>query len=149
MVIRCHTADSQQDAVGKMKAQMEVDESPYSLVIIDSLTALYRVDYCGRGELAARQNALGRHLNKLKKLADIYNLVIVYTNQVVSDCGGGMSFVSNPIKPIGGNILGHATTNRLQFRKGRDNQRIAKVIDSPFLCPGDAIFSITEGGVDD
>ncbi len=149
MVLRCHTTDNQQDAVDKIKAQMEVDESPYSLVIIDSITALYRVDYCGRGELAARQNALGKHLSDLKKLADIYNLVVVYTNQVVSDCGGGMSFVSNPIKPIGGNILGHASTNRLQFRKGRDNQRIAKIIDSPFLCPGDAIFSITEGGVDD
>ena len=148
MVIRCHSTDNQMEAVDKMKAQMEADESPYALVIIDSIMALYRVDYSGRGELSARQMKLNKHLNDLKKLAAIYNMVVVYTNQVVSDCGG-MTFVSNPIKAIGGNILAHASHNRLQFKKGRDTQRIAKIIDSPYLATGDAVFTITEGGVDD
>lgn len=37
---------------------------------MDSATALYRTDYSGRGELAARQGHLGRFLRMLLRLAD-------------------------------------------------------------------------------
>lgn len=42
----------------------------YALLIIDSATALYRTDYSGRGELAARQMHLARFLRLLLRLAD-------------------------------------------------------------------------------
>ncbi|KZT55950.1 Rad51-domain-containing protein [Calocera cornea HHB12733] len=42
----------------------------FSLMIIDSATAHYRTDFLGRGELAARQNHLGKHLRTLARLAD-------------------------------------------------------------------------------
>ena len=42
----------------------------YALLIVDSATALYRTDYSGRGELAARQMHLGRFLRTLLRLAD-------------------------------------------------------------------------------
>ena len=45
-------------------------ESRYSLLIIDSATSLYRTDYSGRGELAARQMHLARFLRNLLRLAD-------------------------------------------------------------------------------
>ena len=35
----------------------------YKLLIIDSVTALFRVDFCGRGELAERQQKLGQMLS--------------------------------------------------------------------------------------
>ena len=35
----------------------------------------------GRGELAARQNALGKFLRGLQKLADEYGVAVVITNQ--------------------------------------------------------------------
>ena len=47
--------------------------SRYSLVIVDSATALYRTDYSGRGELADRQMHLGRFLRTLLRLADEVN----------------------------------------------------------------------------
>jgi len=37
---------------------------------VDSATALYRTDYSGRGELAARQMHLARFLRMLLRLAD-------------------------------------------------------------------------------
>lgn len=46
------------------------------------------------------------------------------TNQVVSDPGGGAMFVGNIKKPIGGNIMAHASTTRLELKKGRKEQRI-------------------------
>lgn len=42
----------------------------YSLIIVDSATALYRTDYSGRGELNSRQLHLGRFMRMLLRLAD-------------------------------------------------------------------------------
>jgi DNA repair protein RAD51 len=52
-------------------------------------------------------------------------------------------------KPIGGHVMGHASTTRLYLRKGRENQRICKIYDSPCLPEEEAIFALTTGGVDD
>ena len=40
-------------------------EDQFSLMIIDSIIAPFRVDYSGRGELADRQQVLGRMLSKI------------------------------------------------------------------------------------
>jgi RecA/RadA recombinase len=42
-----------------------------------------------------------------------------------------------------------ASQTRLSFRKGRGDQRIVKVIDSPTLPESEATFCITEGGIAD
>lgn len=56
-------------------------EDHYSLMIVDSIMALFRVDYSGRGELSARQQALGQIMSKLTKLAEQFNIAVVITNQ--------------------------------------------------------------------
>ena len=38
---------------------------------------------------------------------------------MTADPAGGMTFVADPKKPVGGNILAHASTTRLSLRKGR------------------------------
>lgn len=38
--------------------------------IIDSIMALFRVDFCGRGELADRQQKLAQMLSRLQKLSE-------------------------------------------------------------------------------
>ncbi|KAG0172855.1 recombinase rad51 [Apophysomyces sp. BC1021] len=42
----------------------------FSLLIVDSAIALYRTDYSGRAELAARQMHLARFMRSLQRLAD-------------------------------------------------------------------------------
>ena len=71
------------------------------------------------------------------------------TNQMTSDPGATMSFQADPKKPIGGNIIAHASTTRISLRKGRGKLRIAKIYDSPDLPENEATFSITTGGLDD
>lgn len=56
-------------------------ESQYSLLVIDSGTALYRTDYTGRGELAPRQIHLGRLLRMLQTVALEFGVAVVFTNQ--------------------------------------------------------------------
>jgi len=79
-------------------------------------------------------------LSKLLKLAEQFNVAVFMTNQVMSDPGATMSFVADPKKPIGGNILAHASTTRLFLRKGKAEQRVCKVYDSPCLPESECIF---------
>lgn len=42
----------------------------YPIQIVDSIMALFRVDFSGRGELADRQQKLGQMLSRLQKIAE-------------------------------------------------------------------------------
>ena len=64
----------------------------FSLIIIDSITALFRADFTGRGELADRQQKLGQHLSHLIKLSEEYNLTVFITNQVMAMVDGAAMF---------------------------------------------------------
>lgn len=111
---------------------------------------MYRTDYSGRSELAARQMHMARFLRMLLRLADEFGVAVVITNQVVAqvDGGGGM-FQADAKKPIGGNIMAHASTTRLSLRKGRGENRICKIYDSPCLPDSEATFAIYGEGIGD
>lgn len=120
------------------------------MLVVDSATALYRTDYSGRGELGARQLHLARFLRALQRLADEFGIAVVITNQVVAQVDGASAlFAADPKKPIGGNIMAHASTTRLYLRKGRGEQRICKIYDSPCLPEAEAVFSINADGIGD
>ncbi len=77
---RAHNTEHQANLL--MAAASMMADSRFSLIIVDSVTALYRVEYQGRGELSARQISLGRFLRSLQRLADEYGCAVVVTNQV-------------------------------------------------------------------
>lgn len=59
-------------------------------------------------------------------------LILLQTNQVMSDPGASALFAGvDGRKPAGGHILAHASTTRLLLRKGRGEERVAKIVDSP------------------
>ncbi|KAM5250849.1 meiotic recombination protein DMC1/LIM15 homolog isoform 3-T4 [Hipposideros larvatus] len=117
--------------------------------IIDSIMALFRVDFSGRGELAERQQKLAQMLSRLQKISEEYNVAVFVTNQMTADPGATMTFQADPKKPIGGHILAHASTTRISLRKGRGELRIAKIYDSPEMPENEATFAITAGGIGD
>ena len=116
------------------------------LIIVDSLTSHFRAEFLGRGMLAARQQKLNRHLKDLKKLADVNNALVLVTNQVHSKPD---AMWGDPTKPIGGHIVGHASTFRLYLRKSKGGRRIARLVDSPNLPDGEAVFNVTSEGLRD
>ncbi len=141
---RAYNSDHQILLVDKVKDIIK--EKNVKLLVVDSLTSMFRSDYSGRGELAPRQQKLNRHLHELQKLSEVYNLAVYVTNQVLSD--PAMMF-GDPTRPIGGNVLGHAATFRLYLRKSREQKRIVKLIDSPCLPDAETIFKVTEEGIRD
>ena len=69
-----------------MQAAGMMTDARFSLMIVDSVTALYRTEYAGRGELSQRQIHLGRFLRSLQRLADEFGIAVVVTNQVQNPC---------------------------------------------------------------
>ncbi|MCI4368073.1 MAG: DNA repair and recombination protein RadA, partial [Thermoplasmata archaeon] len=112
--------------------------------VVDSLTSHFRSEYLGRGELAPRQQQLNRHLHELLKFGDTYNAAVVITNQVTARPD---ILFGDPTRPIGGNIVAHAATYRLYLRKSKPPKRIARLIDSPNLPEGEAVYSLTGEGI--
>jgi DNA repair protein RadA len=120
-----------------------IEEYKAKLVIVDSIISLHRAEYTGRETLAERQQRLNVILHKLIRLAEIYNIAVVLTNQVQVSPDGG----SDSVRAAGGNIMGHACTYRIFLRKiGRD--RLAIMVDSPHHAYSQVRFTITERGVE-
>ena len=145
LVARAFNADHQILLLEKISEMIKNGE-PIRLLIIDSLTAHFRAEFSGRGELADRQQKLNKYLHNLMKIAETYNLAVYVTNQVMANPA---QMFGDPTTPIGGNIVGHASTYRMYLRRGKQGSRVAKLIDSPDLPDNEAIFFVTEKGVCD
>jgi DNA repair protein RadA len=128
------------------KSNEIIEEKNIKLIILDSLTSHFRADFTGRGELAPRQQKLNKHLHMLQRLADAHNLAVYITNQVLMDPS---VMFGDPVRASGGAILAHMATYRLYLRRGKEGTRIARLVDSPGLPEGEAVFKITEEGIRD
>ncbi|KAI9244501.1 DNA repair protein RAD51 [Sporodiniella umbellata] len=136
---RAYNADHQSDLLLEASAMMAETR----------VIALYRTEFIGRGELSVRQMHLGRFLRSLQRIADEFGVAVVITNQMLATVDGANMFTADPKKPTGGNIMAHACTTRLYLRKGRGENRICKIYDSPSLPETEAPFSILEEGIHD
>jgi DNA repair protein RadA len=145
LVARAFNSDHQILLIDKINEMIREGE-PIKLVIIDSLTAHFRAEFAGRGQLADRQQKLNRYLHNLLKMAEQYNLAVYVTNQVMAN--PAMMF-GDPTTAIGGNIVGHASTYRVYLRRGKAGCRVAKLIDSPNLPENETMFFLTTKGIRD
>ncbi|XP_059157129.1 meiotic recombination protein DMC1/LIM15 homolog isoform X1 [Physella acuta] len=146
---RAYTSEHQYELLDFVAAKFYEEPGVFKMLIVDSIMALFRVDFSGRGELADRQQKLAQLLSRLQKISEEYNVACFVTNQMTADPGATMTFQADPKKPIGGHILAHASTVRLMLRKGRGENRIAKIYDSPDLAENEASFAISGGGIID
>jgi DNA repair protein RadA len=129
-----------------------IEQYKARLVIIDSIISLHRAEFPGRETLSERQQRLNTILHKLIRLAEVYNVAVVYTNQVQAQPdnffggSGGNGFDS--MRAAGGNIMAHASTYRIFLRKAGHN-RIATMLDSPCHAYSQVKFTIGEEGIQD
>jgi DNA repair protein RadA len=123
-----------------------IPENHIKLVLVDSIIGRFRPEYLGREALAERQQKLNRVLAHLLKQAEVYNIAVVITNQVVSTPGIPYG---NPEKPAGGNVLAHISTYRLWLVRRSEGQRTILLFDSPYHPEAKAEFQITQRGIED
>jgi len=121
-------------------------KEPVKLIIVDSITSHFRAEFPGRENLASRQQKLSTHLHQLVRLAEVYDLAVVITNQVMARPD---AIYGDPTIAVGGHTLYHVPGIRVQLKKSRGNKRIARMVDAPHLPEGEAVFLITDQGVRD
>ena len=134
------------DNAKELAEKLKKEGKPVRLIIVDSLMSHFRAEYVGRGTLADRQQKLNRHLHDLMKFGELYNAAIVVTNQVMARPD---VLFGDPTKPVGGHIVAHTATFRVYLKQSHGDLRIARLIDSPHLPEGEAIFKVTERGIED
>ncbi len=122
-----------------------IEPNGVKIVLLDSAVAHYRAEFLGRGTLAERQQRLNRFMHQLLRTAEVYNVAVVVTNQVMA---APDTFFGDPSRPTGGHVVAHTSTYRLYLRKSGRN-RIARMVDSPYHPERDAVFVLNEKGVDD
>lgn len=143
-VAKAYNSDHQMLLADKVEELISKEHLPVKLVIVDSLTSQFRSEFVGRGTLAGRQQKINKHMSTLSKLADLHNVCVYVTNQVMSKPD---QFFGDPTAAIGGHIVAHNSTFRIYLRKGKKGTRVAKLIDSPNLPDGEAVFMVESDGL--
>lgn len=126
------------------QARSRIKKDNIKIVIVDSIINHFRSEYPGRETLAIRQQKLNIHLHDLIRLAEIFSIPVIITNQIISSPD---TFTQSK-HPAGGNVIAHTSSIRIMLEK-RANIRIARIIDSPKHPIASANFIITEQGVED
>jgi DNA repair protein RadA len=145
-IIMVRATTTEQQILTLERADKLIQEKGIKLIIVDSLTALFRAEYLGRGALGERQQKLNAHIHRLQILADKYSIAAYVTNQVMDNPG---ILFGDPTTPIGGNILAHAATTRLYLRKSKEDKRIVRLVDSPNMPEGECVIKVTTDGIID
>ncbi len=143
-VAKALNSDHQMLLVEKLEPMLR--EKNIRLIVVDSLTAAFRSDYVGRGELAERQQKLNKHIHQLLRYSDQYNIAVYVTNQVMDRPD---ILFGDPTTPIGGHVLAHTSTYRLYVRRSKEDRRIVKLVDSPNMPDGEVVFRVTPDGITD
>ncbi len=115
------------DTIGK-----QIEDKDIGIVIIDSimdpLKSQYPVGGSELSNLQPRQKHLKRVLDKLKRMAEMYNLVTIYTNHIRANISTGMS--AGPAEdPQGGAVIAHASDIRILLDKPTSEQRKKRLDD--------------------
>ncbi|XP_039289215.1 DNA repair protein XRCC3-like [Nilaparvata lugens] len=121
-------------------SQKEEGKNPIRLVVIDSITAVFRGEYSQAGDMKTRAQHIRSIGYQLHKLARKHDIAILCINQVNST-------MNNRLVPALGLAWSNLVTTRLQITRVPPN-RYFRVIFAPDLpttnvCP----YSITKSGV--
>ncbi len=144
-VARAFNADHQILLLEKIGEMIRGGE-PIKLLVVDSLTAHFRAEFTGRGQLADRQQKLNKYLHQLTRLSEQHGIAVYVTNQVMANPA---QMFGDPTTHVGGHIVGHAAKYRIYLRRGKQGSRVAKMIDSPNLPDSECVFFVTSAGVKD
>jgi len=132
-----------------------IPKNNVKLLIVDSLMDPFRAEYGGLGELAVRQKHLNKVLHMLMRIAEAYDLAVVYTNQVMAN-PDPFATVMDKVQPVGGFVLGHASDIRLWLRRATSkirnqfdapNARRCLITDCGWLPQSECHFSLGPFGV--
>jgi DNA repair protein RadA len=122
-------------------------DSKIKLLIVDSMTAHYRVDYAGISRLPERQQKLNKYMHMLINTAQTRRVAVVVTNHQMYSSPD--SIFDNRAIPIGGYIMSYASTYRIYLRRLSPGKFCATLDISSCNPQSDTDFTIDQRGVVD
>ena len=123
-----------------------LEKENIKLAILDSVIALHRAEFVGRGKLAERQQSLNSMLDMLRRFMMVYDIAVVLTNQVLANPA---AFFGPTVKAAGGHVVAHFATHRFFIRKSKGDLRVLECFDSPRIPSVPVSFRIKEDGLHD
>ncbi len=138
LVFEVHSFSEQSDRIDKIEKLAAT--GTIALVIIDSLTMFYRLNY----EDSYVRNDFIRQTEVLLNMARQYEIAIMLTSQVYSNITtGGVEF-------LGGHALHHNAKTIIRLDKRTEGRRAAVIMKHRSLPEGrSALYRITENGISD
>jgi DNA repair protein RadA len=117
------------------------ETNPVTLVVMDSLMALFKAEMIGQSYLARRQQSIGSMYHKLGRLAETYNFAVIVTNHLIAGVG-----MFEQDHASGGNTVAHTSTYRISMRKNKKGV-IVRMVDSPQDPEYECSIDISELGM--
>ena len=138
LIFQVHSFEEQSDRIGKIVKLAA--NGTISLVVIDSLTMFYRLNY---DDNVARNDFI-RQTETLLNTARQYDIPILITSQVYANLSsGGVEF-------LGGHALHHNAKTIIRLDKRNEGRRAAVIMKHRSLPEGrSAMYRITETGIGD
>ena len=121
--VRVRTAAAQMDAVRALAGRHET--AGCRLVVVDTLTRNFTLDYPGGTNLARRQGALDVHLSEMARDAVLHCRSYLLTNRVTFGSSGDTS--------IGGSTLGQLVHASIQLAKQRETVTVTMTGPKPVV----------------
>jgi DNA repair protein RadA len=138
--LRARDVDAQAQVLERMADDPRVSSA--KLVVVDTVTKNFTLEFPGRERTGRRQGALGAYLNRVAVDAYLHRRVVLLTNRVASITVGGMSQDVN----VGGLTLGRFVSRSIRLR--REGGYVAASLEHPRSGAAPAKCRLSERGVE-
>lgn len=143
LFLKPYTFDDQKQAFLKLQRRVEEDAKEFSLIVVDSIAMLYRLEIGKTLDVQFVNKELGIQLGLLTEIARRYSIPVLLVNQVYADFDN-----RDRVNMVGGDLLKYQSKCLIEFKKGHNGIRVAKLIKHRSLPEGlEMAFKIIESGV--
>ena len=128
-VAKVGTTSDLEQCIKSAKSKIK-SEPNIKLLILDSMTHLYKLEYPERSQIPERQSKMNKYLHMLLRIAQTNNVAVVITNQVHSNPQSYSE--ADRLQPIGGNVLSYSSKYVVDIKKYGIVNRIAILEKHPY-----------------
>ncbi len=121
----------------------ELVNDKIGLVVVDTVSMLYRLEMGKSEDVYEVNKALGQQLGYLNEIARVHKIPVLITNQVYADFEN-----KDNVKIVGGDLLRYGSKCMLELKNSINGVRIASLKKHRSIKPGEVSFKIVEKGIE-
>ena len=138
--LRARDVEAQSHVLRRMADDPRVSSA--KLVVVDTVTKNFTLEFPGKEKTGRRQGALGAYLNRIAVDAYLHRRVVLLTNRVASITVGGMSKDVN----VGGLTLGRFVSKSIRLR--REGGYVSASVEHPTKAGQTTRCRLSERGLE-